>query len=138
MRASWLNMLKILVIFLSLVFYSSCDNSAKVKQLSGGDSLAVYDDDVSSDPDLEKGENAPNHDVAISDSRVAEKEIDDEDDSSEDVCDGISCSAHGFCFDDKGEAACQCDDGYHAVEVYCLKDDDPDKCNNIDCSGHGP
>jgi hypothetical protein len=35
----------------------------------------------------------------------------------------------------EGEAACICDDGYHAQELECVADVDP--CEGMECSGHG-
>ncbi|MDY7229149.1 pre-peptidase C-terminal domain-containing protein [Hyalangium rubrum] len=41
-------------------------------------------------------------------------------------CEGLTCGA-GRCIDDAGRAACECDSGYHAEGLTCVKDNEPPK-----------
>lgn len=50
-------------------------------------------------------------------------------------CDNITCSDHGTCAVVNNAATCNCEDGYTANGVNCVKDSDP--CDDVTCSGHG-
>lgn len=43
-------------------------------------------------------------------------------DGSTDPCGGQACSGHGACVNPDGWAACECAEGYHAVELSCVAD----------------
>jgi len=47
---------------------------------------------------------------------------DTNDNSNVSVCDGVDCGPHGSCVDDEGQAACDCDTGYHAEGLTCVED----------------
>ncbi|HNW82473.1 MAG TPA: hypothetical protein PKG52_06205 [bacterium] len=52
------------------------------------------------------------------------------------VCDGVTCSGYGDCFDAGGlltDPVCQCDDSYIPINLTCLKDLSGDPCDYIDC-----
>lgn len=52
------------------------------------------------------------------------------------VCDGVTCSGYGDCFDAGGllsDPICQCDDGYIPINLTCLKNLSGDPCDYIDC-----
>jgi hypothetical protein len=55
-------------------------------------------------------------------------------DGPPDPCAGVDCGAHGHCVDNGGQAACDCDPGYHADGLTCVEDD---PCAGVNCSGHG-
>ncbi len=55
--------------------------------------------------------------------------------ASSDPCENIDCSSHGQCAVRQDEAFCNCDDGYHAVDLSCVQDQS--SCDGVDCSGHG-
>jgi len=177
------NILKVVVIFWLAAFLVSCENSRSAGKLSGNDSLAVADDDVEVDTDLgkEKSENSFDDEITTdsegdyigkdSDTEISsdssevkndadDKQLNDEDNPLRDVCEGVTCSGRGFCYNDQGIATCQCNSGYHSVDdVYCVKDDEivhdkdsgsntdrevadednpvQDVCSGIACGGHG-
>lgn len=52
------------------------------------------------------------------------------------VCDGVTCSGHGECFDAGGlltDPVCQCDDGFIPINLTCLKNLSGDPCDYIEC-----
>lgn len=49
------------------------------------------------------------------------------------LCAGITCSGQGQCLVQSGQAACDCNRGYHAEGLKCLKDA-PDPCTPNPCS----
>lgn len=52
------------------------------------------------------------------------------------VCDGVTCSDQGECFDAGGlltDPICQCDEGYIPINLTCLKNLSGDPCDYIDC-----
>ncbi|MBU1220796.1 hypothetical protein KKF34_10105 [Myxococcota bacterium] len=60
---------------------------------------------------------------------------DDDSNNSSSVCEGITCSGHGTCFDVGGNPSCACELGYHSQQLNCLSDTNP--CEGVTCSGHG-
>ncbi len=57
-------------------------------------------------------------------------------DVSADPCDQVDCGPHGTCEPQAGEAACSCDDGYHAEGLTCEEDVPPDPCEGVVCGAH--
>ena len=57
------------------------------------------------------------------------------DGGSDGPCDGVNCSGQGSCVSPQGTAACQCNAGYHAEGLECIKD--AMACDGVDCSGLG-
>ncbi|MEJ2434256.1 MAG: hypothetical protein P8Y53_14260, partial [Pseudolabrys sp.] len=53
-----------------------------------------------------------------------------------DPCFGVTCSGHGSCALQDGQAACACEDGYLANGLAC-EPDATGPCAGVDCSGHG-
>ncbi len=52
------------------------------------------------------------------------------------VCDGVTCSGHGDCFDAGGlltDPVCQCDEGFIPIYLTCLQNLSGDPCDYIDC-----
>ncbi len=52
-------------------------------------------------------------------------------------CANVTCSGHGKCFLNNGQAFCDCEDGYEAEGIECKLKSASDLCADIDCSGHG-
>jgi hypothetical protein len=55
----------------------------------------------------------------------------------EDPCEGVDCSARGFCVADQDNAYCACLRGYHPRLLACVSNVAADPCDGIDCSGRG-
>jgi hypothetical protein len=51
----------------------------------------------------------------------------DNENNNPDACDSVTCSGHGQCVLDAGQAVCQCEPGYHSVGTQCKpkKDQEP-------------
>ena len=51
------------------------------------------------------------------------------------LCKDVICSNHGDCSIINNGAICDCDIGYHAQDLNCVKDSNP--CDGVSCSDHG-
>jgi hypothetical protein len=51
-------------------------------------------------------------------------------------CSGVDCGAYGSCVDVGGEAACDCQSGYHAEGLACVEDPPPGPCDGVVCGAH--
>lgn len=60
------------------------------------------------------------------------------DDPPPDPCDGVTCSDHGYCFEESSSPMCHCNSGYHPRGLSCVPDEaDADADVDSDIDGDG-